>query len=76
MPKKPSYEELEKRIRQLEHAVAEKKDTDEILQKREKKLSNILEGSEERQIESKRNVAIVQALPDLIFRLSRDGVHL
>jgi len=59
MSEKPSYEELEQRIQELERAEFKRKRTEKALMESEAKTK-----------------AILEAIPDLMFQLSKDGVHL
>ncbi len=59
MSEKPTYEELEQRIQELEQAVFKQKKTEKALMESEAKTK-----------------AILEAIPDLMFRLSEDGEHL
>ena len=59
MSEKPTYEELEQRIQELEQAEFKRKRTEKALMESEAKTK-----------------AILEAIPDLMFRLSEDGEHL
>jgi PAS domain S-box-containing protein len=59
MSEKPTYEELEQRIQELEQAEFKRKRTEKALLESEAKTK-----------------AILEAIPDLMFRLSEDGEHL